>query len=97
MTKIYNARLATRITASVDTRLRQQALVSRRRISHVLDDLLDAALPTTEDLTAQFSRLASSQEPGPQDLPGQTGQAESGQPEPEAAAAGTDSARGRQP
>lgn len=58
MTKVYDARLATRITTSVDTRLRQLALVSRRRISHVLDDVLDAALPTTEDLTARFTRLA---------------------------------------
>ena len=58
MTKIYSARLATRVTASVDTRLRQLALLSRRRISHVLDEVLDSALPTAEDLTAQMRRLA---------------------------------------
>ena len=60
MTKAYTARLATRITTSVDTRLRQLALVSRRRISHVLDDVLDAALPSAEDLSAQLTRRASS-------------------------------------
>ena len=58
MTKAYTARLATRVTTSVDTRLRQLALVSRRRISHVLDDVLDAALPSAEDLSAQLARRA---------------------------------------
>ena len=59
MTKMYNARLGTRITENVDARLRQLALIRRRRLSHVLDDVLDAALPTAADLTAQPSRLAS--------------------------------------
>ena len=58
MTKAYNARLGTRITGNVDARLRQLTLVRRRRLSHVLDDVLDAALPTAEDLTAQLRRLA---------------------------------------
>ena len=58
MTKIYSARLATRVTAGVDARLRQLALIRRRRLSHVLDDVLDAALPTAEDLRAQLARLA---------------------------------------
>ena len=58
MTKAYNARLGTRITESVDARLRQLALIRRRRLSHVLDDVLDAALPTAEDLTVQMARLA---------------------------------------
>jgi hypothetical protein len=59
VTKAYTARLATRVTTSVDTRLRQLALLSRRRISHVLDDVLDAALPSAEDLSAQLARRAS--------------------------------------
>ena len=59
LTKIYNARLGIRITASVDARLRQLALIRRRRLSHVLDDVLDAALPPAEDLTAQLAELAS--------------------------------------
>jgi hypothetical protein len=58
MDKQYNARLATRVTTSVDTRLRQLALLSRRRISHVLDDVLDSALPTAQDLAARVARLA---------------------------------------
>jgi hypothetical protein len=64
VTKTYDARLATRLTVGVDARLRQLALVSRRRISHVLDDVLDGALPTAEELTAQLRCLASTgQEP----------------------------------
>jgi len=59
LTKIYNARLGTRITASVDYRLRQQlALTHRRRLSHIPGDVLDAALPSAEDLTAQLAQLA---------------------------------------
>jgi hypothetical protein len=66
VTKTYDARLATRITTSVDTRLRQLALLHRRRISHLLNDVLDAVLPTSEDLAAQFAHLTS---PGPEPSP----------------------------
>jgi hypothetical protein len=59
MDKQYTARLATRVTTSVDARLRQLALLRRRRISHVLDDVLDSALPSAQDLAAQVARLAS--------------------------------------
>jgi hypothetical protein len=55
--KIYNARLATRLSASVDARLRQLALIRRQRINRLLDDLLDAALPPAAALTAQLSGL----------------------------------------
>jgi hypothetical protein len=65
VTKTYDTRLGTRITASVDARLRQLALVRRRRLSHVLDDVLDAALPTAEDLTTQLARLATTQPEAP--------------------------------
>ena len=58
MDKQYTARLAARVTTSVDTRLRQLALLSRRRVSHVLDDVLDSALPTARDLAAQLAELA---------------------------------------
>jgi len=79
VTKVYDARLATRITTSVDTRLRQLALLSRRRICHVLDDVLDAALPTAEDLTGRFARLAATGReppaPHPPDRAGQAGAA----------------------
>lgn len=63
-----DTRLGTRISAGVDARLRQFALVRRGRLSHVLDEVLDAALPAAEDLAAQLTRLAStdgaSTEPG---------------------------------
>jgi hypothetical protein len=57
--KTYTARLATRVTANVDTRLRQFALLSRQRLSHVLDDVLDSALPSAEELSAELARRAS--------------------------------------
>jgi hypothetical protein len=78
VTKTYNARLATRITTSVDTRLRQLALLHRRRISHLLNDVLDAVLPTSEDLAAQFAHLTSTEpEPSPQHPPADPHQAAS--------------------
>jgi hypothetical protein len=64
MSKSYSVRLGTRITTSVDARLRQLALLRHRRLSHVLDDVLDSALPTAEDLTRQLARLAAP-EPDP--------------------------------
>jgi hypothetical protein len=64
-TKTYDARLATRLTSSVDSRLCQFALLRRRRISHLLDEVLDQALPTTQDLAGQFARLADTPEPSP--------------------------------
>jgi hypothetical protein len=67
------------VTSSVDTRLRQLALLRRRRISHLLDDLLDQALPTTEDLAAQFIHLASAT-PATPELPPQPPPARALQP-----------------
>jgi hypothetical protein len=55
--KTYNARLATRITAGVDARLRQLALLHRQRINRTLDELLDQTLPTSAELTGQLARL----------------------------------------
>jgi hypothetical protein len=57
VTKTYSARLATRITPGVDARLRQLALVRRRRINHVLDEVLDAALPKAADLITEMASL----------------------------------------
>src|SRR5215469_4699749 len=91
VTKTYNARLATRITSGVDARLRQLALLSRRRISHVLDDVLDTALPTPEDLAARFRQLADTGHD--QEQQGPTGQADAGHPADSSAAA--DPAPGR--
>lgn len=48
----YDVRLATRITAAVDLRLRMLALASRQPLSHVLDGLLDQALPPADELAA---------------------------------------------
>ncbi len=59
MGKQYSVRSATRVTTSVDSRLRQLALLRRRRTSHVLDDVLDSALPSVQGLAAQVARLAS--------------------------------------
>lgn len=69
-TKTYNARLATRLTSSVDARLRQLALLRRRRLSHLLDEVLDQALPTTQDLAGQFAHLAgTTPQPSPATAP----------------------------
>jgi type IV secretion system protein VirD4 len=59
MRQSYSARLTTRITPGVDARLRQLALARRRRISHVLDEVLDAALPTAADLLTEMAALGS--------------------------------------
>lgn len=55
--KTYNARLATRITAGVDARLRQLALLRRQRINRTLDELLDRTLPTSAELIGQLAQL----------------------------------------
>ena len=57
--KTYSARLATRLTRGAGARLRQLALIRRQRINRVLDDLLDAALPTAAELAAQMAGLGS--------------------------------------
>lgn len=51
----YDARLATRITAAVDRRLRMLALVKSQPLSHVLDSLLDQALPRADELASLLS------------------------------------------
>src|SRR5512135_93902 len=49
-----NTRLATWISADVDERLRLQALLNRQRLSQLITDLLDEALPSAAALTAQL-------------------------------------------
>lgn len=51
----YDARLATRITSAVDRRLRMLALVKSQSLSHVLDSLLDQALPPADELASQLA------------------------------------------
>ena len=48
----YDVRLATRITSAVDRRLRMLALAESQPLSHVLDGLLDRALPAAGELAA---------------------------------------------
>lgn len=51
----YDVRLATRITAAVDRRLRMLALINGQPLSHVLVNLLDQVLPPTDELAALLS------------------------------------------
>ena len=48
----YDVRLATRITAAVDRRLRMLALINSQPLSHVLVGLLDQVLPPADELAA---------------------------------------------
>jgi hypothetical protein len=50
----YDARLATRITTPVDLRLRMLALLKGQSLSHVLDSVLDEALPAADLLASQL-------------------------------------------
>ena len=49
---VYNVRLATKISATVDRRLRMLALIKGRPLNHVLVSLLDQALPGVDELAA---------------------------------------------
>lgn len=57
---MYDVRLATRITTTVDRRLRMLALLKGQALSHVLVTLLDQALPPADELASQLgnSRVA---------------------------------------
>lgn len=48
----YDVRLATKITATVDRRLRMLALLRGQALSHVLVTLLDQALPPADELAS---------------------------------------------
>lgn len=48
----YDVRLATRITTTVDRRLRMLALAKSQPLSHVLVNLLDQALPSADELAS---------------------------------------------
>lgn len=51
----YDTRLATRITKTVDRRLRMLALVKGQPVNHVLVGLLDQALPSADELALALS------------------------------------------
>ncbi len=48
----YDVRLATKLTAPVNRRLRMLALVKGEPLSHVLVGLLDQALPPADELAS---------------------------------------------
>ena len=48
----YDVRLATKISAAVDRRLRMLALVKGQPINHVLVSVLDQALPAAGELAS---------------------------------------------
>jgi hypothetical protein len=49
--------LTSRITGPVDRRLRMLALLKGQPLSHVLDGLLDEALPPAEELASQLGNV----------------------------------------
>jgi hypothetical protein len=53
------ARLGTRISPDRDMRLRLLMLKLRKPLSHVLDEVLDGALPKVEELTGSLNEKAS--------------------------------------
>ena len=57
-----NSKITTRLRPDVDRRLRAAALLQRARISRVLNDALDAALPSLHEISAL---VAATPEPMP--------------------------------
>ena len=51
-------RFATRLSVSVDKRLRMLAILEGRPLGHVLDDVLDKALPSAEELAGRLGAEA---------------------------------------
>ena len=49
-----DTRLATRVSAGVDARLRMLAIVEKRRVCDVLDGLLSAVLPPADELAGRL-------------------------------------------
>jgi hypothetical protein len=50
-----DSKITTRLRPDVDRRLRAAALLQRARISRVLNDALDAALPSLREIGAQVA------------------------------------------
>jgi hypothetical protein len=59
---VTDSKITTRLQPDVDRRLRAAALLQRARISRVLNDALDAALPSLREISAL---VATMQEPTP--------------------------------
>jgi hypothetical protein len=49
---VTDSKITTRLRPDVDRRLRAAALLQRARISRVLNDALDAALPSLREISA---------------------------------------------
>jgi hypothetical protein len=59
---VTDSKITTRLRPDVDRRLRAAALLQRARISRVLNDALDAALPSLHEISAL---VAATPEPTP--------------------------------
>lgn len=56
---LCDVRLASRVSPAVDRRLRLLVLIQRQPLSHVLTQLLDAALPPADELIDQLRHADS--------------------------------------
>jgi hypothetical protein len=61
----YNVRLATKISVTVDRRLRMLALARSQPLSHVLVSLLDQVLPPADELATLLRDNAAPQHDDP--------------------------------
>jgi hypothetical protein len=59
---VTDSKITTRLRPDVDCRLRATALVQRARISRVLNDALDAALPSLCEISALVAASPASTE-----------------------------------
>lgn len=59
-----DSKITTRLRPDVDRRLRAAAMLQRARISRVLNDALDAALPSLREIGALVARTEPSAEDG---------------------------------
>jgi hypothetical protein len=55
----YGDKITTRLRADADRRLRTFALVRGARITHVINDALDAALPGMDDIAAMVAQAVA--------------------------------------
>jgi hypothetical protein len=62
-----DSKITTRLRPDVDRRLRAAAMLQRARISRVLNDALDAALPSLREIGAQMTSPETSTAEGQAD------------------------------
>jgi hypothetical protein len=63
-----DSKITTRLRPDVDRRLRAAAMLQRARISRVLNDALDAALPSLREISALVARTEPSTAEGQADV-----------------------------